>query len=327
MHKSTQQRLRAIKALLKVSSKSQIALLNELKKQGFKGVSARNLLKDIKMLRAGKLNNLPLNIDFVQGKYQLIDSPLEHFSELSIEDQSALSIAKAYIKSLEHIPAVRQVVDFLEGTLGVPNTKDSFFHLRSRRTVLASDSTPPVFKRIIALHKAMRFGTAVQFQYNLVSEEKSTSKLKQVLIYPLRVLEWKERFYILGYKVVEDTLINPENVRVFALDTIASKIEEITTHSYNWKQLSDNLVLDNYFKHCIGIWNNLRQTPTERKWVFSGWAASHVQACPLHSSQEVRSLEGHPNKIIVSLKVHDSPELTAEIAQYREFAMEIHQNV
>ena len=106
MHIKTKERLRFIKDLLQAKPQSRSSLLSELHAKGYKGVSERNILEDIKKLRTGALNNIALSIDYSHGHYRIIDEPLKHFSEIDLDDQAGLIMAREDLSTGEKL-AVR----------------------------------------------------------------------------------------------------------------------------------------------------------------------------------------------------------------------------
>jgi predicted DNA-binding transcriptional regulator YafY len=326
MHDSTRNRLLTIKEALKDASKTGDQLLAILNERKHKGVSARNLIKDIKSLRTGALNNLPLNIDFTNGRYRLIDTGIaSHYTELSVEDQTSLLLAREYLAPLANLPAGAELIIHLNDAMGLPPVERSFYVLRTRKpqlTEVNSMQANLVFRRLTKIHEAIQKGISVEFLYIVVRKERNHDASEFIQSLPLKVAEWNGRFYLFALPLNHKENPSQDKIRVFPLDAIASKIMVNEEHTFDWSLVTSSLNMESYFDDCIGIWNAHDVQPVKRTWLFKGWAASHVRACPLHPSQEIREING-TNDVRVSLFVKSTPELDREIAQYREYAIEI----
>jgi hypothetical protein len=121
----------------------------------------------------------------------------------------------------------------------------------------------------------------------------------------------------------------PESLRIFPLDGIYRyRIDESVLQDsgepnhFDWHEVSKLVELNNYFNDCIGLYRDYtkhKSPSTIIRW-FKDWAASQIEAVPLHPSQTI--IQRVDNAIRIKLRVYDTEELNYILKKYGEFCWE-----
>ncbi|MBM3419033.1 MAG: hypothetical protein FJY17_08975 [Bacteroidetes bacterium] len=170
----------------------------------------------------------------------------------------------------------------------------------------------------------------------------SDMEKKYYVVYPIQIRESFGRLYLVG--ITPQSIENSANKQIkpliFAIDRIHKKqIDEyepndieansISAH-FNYTELLKTLDIERLFQHSLGVF--LGSNPKIIRRYFTGWALSHVVACPLHSSQTkpvyfenvdvIHLGEEGKGKLVgfVTLETYNSQELSFRLASYRDFS-------
>jgi hypothetical protein len=171
--------------------------------------------------------------------------------------------------------------------------------------------------------------TACEFNYFKVSDPAGANYNPAIVeVYPLQIRVYNSRYYLIGIRTTAEW--EPKNLQIFAMDRIykyqvdvcydQDTGEELT---FDWNALSKVVGLNNYFEDCIGVYRNYSvdlEPKSVYRW-FRGWAASHVEAVPLHKSQEIVQRNG--TEIRVRWKVYETFELYNILCKYGADCWEI----
>lgn len=140
----------------------------------------------------------------------------------------------------------------------------------------------------------------------LITHEVYGKDIKEHIISPYLIKEYRNRFYLIARKHNYDSL---ELIYSFGLDRIKSikRSNELyrRTKEFNPKT---------YFKHSLGITRKLFEEPIELELKFSSVNIPYVLSKPLHSSQKI--IKQTKDYLIVSIKVYESDELNMAILSY-----------
>lgn len=140
----------------------------------------------------------------------------------------------------------------------------------------------------------------------LITHEAYGKNIKEHIISPYLIKEYRNRFYLIARKHNHDSL---ELIYSFGLDRIKSikKSNELfrQTKEFNPKT---------YFKNSLGITRKLFEEPIELELKFSTVNIPYVLSKPLHSSQKI--IKHTKDYLIVSIKVYESHELNMAILSY-----------
>jgi hypothetical protein len=169
---------------------------------------------------------------------------------------------------------------------------------------------------------------ACEFNYFKVNARSDKSKTPTfVEVYPLQVRIFESRYYLVAIRT--DAPATPESIRIFPLDGIYRyRIDESVNqdsgepNNFDWHEVSKLVELNDYFTHCIGLYRdyNKHKSPTTIIRWFKDWAASQVEAVPLHTSQTIIKRVG--NAICIKLCVYETSELTSIFNKYGEYCWE-----
>jgi hypothetical protein len=88
-------------------------------------------------------------------------------------------------------------------------------------------------------------------------------------------------------------------------------LDEVTEQPlvFDWRAVVKQTDFENHYRHCIGMYREFGKDVKPvyvYRW-FRGWAASQVQAVPIHASQEIVQKSG--GEIRIRLFVYDTPDV------------------
>ena len=279
-----------------------------------KDIKERMVREDLKLLREGALNGVPLNI-VVENKQYRIKAAGDKWSyeSMAATERDTVPLVLSILEPYKDLPSVKTVLEDLKSTHRLAN-KD--VKLQSAMVSVKTVPENPAFVQLIS--KLMGYisrQVACEFNYFRVNEESSADLVpKFVEVYPVQIRIYENRYYLVGVKTTAEWV--PQSLQIFTLDKIYRyKVDEsldqdsFQTKTFDWETLSCAIDLDHYFEHCVGIYRNylVDKNPSVIYRWFKGWAASSVEAVPLHKSQKVVQRDGI--KIRIRLEVYDTPEL------------------
>jgi hypothetical protein len=264
---------------------------------------------------------VPLNIVVENKQYRIKASGDKWaYESMAATERDTVPLVLSILEPYKELPAVKIVLEDLKSTHRLAN-KDVKFHSAMISMKLMPDN-PDFVALISKLMSCISRQVACEFNYFKVSAESNAELVpKFVEVYPVQIRVFDNRYYLVGVKTTADWV--PQSLQIFALDRIYRfKVDESVDQdsfqpkTFDWELLSKSIELTHYFDHCVGIYRNYlvdKDPLIIYRW-FKGWAASHVEAVPLHKSQKVVQRDGV--YIRIRLEVYDTPELHGIFAKY-----------
>jgi predicted DNA-binding transcriptional regulator YafY len=182
--------------------------------------------------------------------------------------------------------------------------------------------------RIITIMQAIHLEQAVEFNYYKV-DQGAISEGNEIVyrcVYPLQIRVFEGRYYLVGLRTEKEPL--SANVEHFPIDRMHRRVDlAVDSESeqpvkFNWADLAEAVDFDHLFAYRIGMYRGYGDQSEPQyvyRW-FKGWAASFVQAVPLHSSQEIVQQNG--GEIRIRIYVVPTPDLENVFRKYGEFSWE-----
>ena len=321
-----QQRLTGLEQFLRTAESTRFEDIMQFALQSGE-VKERMLREDLKLLRNGFGKNDPINIVVESGHYKIkaIGSKWS-YTDLAETERATLPLVFSILQPYREMPAIKKVLEDLKQEHRLAN-KD--VKLLSAAVWSRSSELQPEFLSMTT--KLMGFiakQQACEFNYFKVNARSDKSKTPTfVEVYPLQIRIFESRYYLVAIRT--DAPATPESIRIFPLDGIYRyRIDESVNqdsgepNNFDWHEVSKSVELNDYFTHCIGLYRdyNKHKSPTTIIRWFKDWAASQVEAVPLHPSQTI--IQRVDNAICIKLSVYDTAELTSIFGKYGEYSWE-----
>lgn len=326
MHQRRRERLEAMVSYLEKGHQPSFQELRVLVHEKFSPIQVRQLRMDIQYLRETGLEHGPLNLRIKGGRYQLLNEQKFDFSNLLQAEKVTLPLVFAALQPFERFPSVKAVLNNLI-RIHKLNRKE----VKMLGAAIGSHQVPMnelFVDRIISIMQAIHQEKAIEFNYYKVDQgaiSPENSEIVYRVVYPLQIRVFDGRYYLVGLRTEREALAS--QVEYFPIDRIHRRVDfsvDETTHEsivFNWEALAASLDLESLFTHRIGMYRgNLDEKP---RWVyrwFKGWAASIVQAVPLHPSQEI--VDNRGGDIRIRLTLVPTPDLDNTFRKFGEFCWE-----
>jgi hypothetical protein len=259
----------------------------------------------------------------VEGKYVLQNDNDFSIHSLKDSERGTLPLLFSILKPYERFPAVEAL---LTNLIQVHKLNDaevkqlSWGVGKSARSL--SDS---MIQRIVDVLGCINKQVAVEFNYHKVTEgaiERKDENIVYRRVYPLQVRTFEDRYYLVGIEVGK--LVSAENIKHFPMDRIHRRVDialdEVTEQPlvFDWRAVVKQTDFENHYRHCIGMYREFGKDVKPvyvYRW-FRGWAASQVQAVPIHASQEIVQKSG--GEIRIRLFVYDTPDVQNVFRKFGE---------
>lgn len=327
MHLSRIARLEFIQNLLREGQNLTFDELKTVISEKLSPIKTRMLREDLHFLRTEGLNNNRLSIKLIDGKYVLQNDNDFSIHSLKDNERGTLPLLFSILKPYEQFPAVSAL---LTNLIQVHKLNDAEVKQLSWGIGKSAQSLKAVqIQRIIDILGCIHKQVAVEFNYYKVTEgavENSDENIVYRQVYPFQVRTFDDRYYLVGIQVGRE--IKAENIQHFPIDRIHRRVDialdENTDEplSFNWTKFLQQTDFANHYKHCIGMYREFgkeAQPITVYRW-FTGWAASQVQAVPIHPSQQIVQKSG--GDIRIQLFVYNTPDLQNVFRKFGEFSWE-----
>ena len=327
MHLSRIARLEFIQNLLREGQNLTFDELKTVISEKLSPIKTRMLREDLHFLRTEGLNNNRLSIKLIDGKYVLQNDNDFSIHSLKDNERGTLPLLFSILKPYEQFPAVSAL---LTNLIQVHKLNDAEVKQLSWGIGKSAQSLKAVqIQRIIDILGCIHKQVAVEFNYYKVTEgavENSDENIVYRQVYPFQVRTFDDRYYLVGIQVGRE--IKAENIQHFPIDRIHRRVDialdESTDEplSFNWMKFLQQTDFANQYKHCIGMYREFgkeAQPITVYRW-FTGWAASQVQAVPIHPSQQIVQKSG--GDIRIQLHVYNTPDLQNVFRKFGEFSWE-----
>ena len=321
-----QKRLSALEQFLRTAKSTRFEDIQQFALE-FGEVKERMIREDLKLLRNGFGKSDPINIVVENGQYKIkaIGSKWS-YTDLAETERATLPLVFSILHPYREMPAIKKVLEDLKQEHRLAN-KD--IKLLSAAVWNRSVELQPEFLNMTT--KLMGFiakQQACEFNYFKVNARSDKSKTPTfVEVYPLQIRVFESRYYLVAIRIEAPAV--PESLRIFPLDGIYRyRVDESVNQDtgepnhFDWHQISKSIELSDYFTHCIGLYRDYtkHKAPTTIIRWFKDWAASQVEAVPLHPSQII--VQRIDNTICIRLSVYDTEELRSVLLKYGEYSWE-----
>jgi hypothetical protein len=281
------------------------------------------LREDLNFLRNDGLNGHRLSIKVVEGKYTLQNDNDFSIHSLKDSERGTLPLLFSILKPYDRFPAVEAL---LVNLIQIHKLNDAEIKQLSWGVGKSARSlSDSMIQRIVDILGCINKQVAVEFNYHKVTEgaiEKQDENIVYRRIYPLQVRTFEDRYYLVGIEVGKS--LEAENIKHFPIDRIHRRVDialdEITDQPmvFDWQQVVEKTDFENHYKHCIGMYRAFGGSAKPvyvYRW-FRGWAASQVQAVPIHASQEIVQKSG--GEIRIRMFVYDTPDVQNVFRKFGE---------
>jgi hypothetical protein len=331
------ERLEHILSIIKGDKSSSFTdIQKNLEKHG-NPIKDRQLWIDIKTLREKGIDGRGIPIKLDKHKEYVVNSTYAKWSyeDLDEEIKNTIPLVMSLLNPYSHIPAVEYIINDLNKEHSVElNSLDQMIVMHNKTLSKKQEhANQQIITKVQKIIGWMRSNTVIEFLYTSVhislKYQDDDWSFKRVM--PIQIRVYEGRYYLLAIPYGKKVLSN--NLRSYCVDKIKSKridpaydnSKEEKRLTFDWKESFTKLNIEELYKDFIGIYGSLG-TKDEPKLIerrFKDWAASHVEVCPLHHSQETRVNEDNDEELILSLKVHETEDLKYFFGRYREFCKEI----
>jgi hypothetical protein len=314
MHRARLNRIQFIQDLLRMGHQPTFEELMQKIADSFGPVKTRMLRSDLHFLRTEGINGQPLSIKVVHQKYRLENTIDFSIHSLKDNERGTLPLLFAILKPYQQFPAVEALLTNLIKVhrLSTAEVKQLTWGMGGTETTL----TPRFVQRVIDILGCINKQVAIEFNYHKVTEGAVHEKNDTIVyrqVFPIQVRHFEGRYYLVGIQVGKD--ICPENIQHFPIDRMHRRVDiaydEFTEEplTFNWEDMVERTQFAHHYTHCIGMYREFGKSVAPEyvyRW-FSGWAASQVQAVPLHHSQEIVQRNG--GNIRIRLYVYPTPDV------------------
>ena len=324
MHERRKKRLEALINFLRKGNNPTFEALQEYLSEHDKPLKTRQLREDLRFLREEGLEGRPFNIKMKGFRYVLENGKQFDYSNLLDSERYTLPLVFAALSPFERFPSVRAILDNLIEIHRL-NRKE----VRQLSAAIGTHMTPlndRFVDRIISIMQAIHQEVAVEFNYYKVSEGAITPNADSVVyrcVYPLQIRIFEGRYYLVGLR--EGREIASREVEHFPIDRIHRRVdlawdEELGSFKkFSWEDLTERVDMENLYAQRVGMYREFGQEQSP-EWIyrwFRGWAASYVQAVPIHSSQELVQQQG--GDIRIRLHLIPTPDLENTFRKFGDF--------
>lgn len=322
MHKSRLNRLVALDDFIRNSEGKSFQEIWDFCKLHGKNIQSRMVREDLKLLKLGShKQDIPVNLVLEKGKYRINTTGHNwSYSDLEENERNTLPFVFSLLEPYKNLPSVKRVLNDLLVAHKLENNK-----IKKEAAKLSIKPMPEnkaFADLIVKMMGLIADQKACEFNYFKVSVRSSEDANPDfVELYPLQIRVYNSRYYLIGVRTTAEW--ETKSLQIFAMDRIFKYKVDVCYDqeteaelSFDWNKLSKSIGLNNYFENCIGVYRDF-SIHTEPKSVyrwFKGWAASHIEAVPLHKSQEI--LQRRDNEIRVRWKIFETVELNNILCKY-----------
>jgi hypothetical protein len=296
-------------------------------------IKERQLYNDLKILKesGGVGRGIPIKLN--DKKQYTIDktSPSWHLDDIDENTKNTMPFLLSMLKPYEYIPAIEHLVSDLDKNHSVSSMRMDQMMVMHNKILTESQFgvQKSIMSAVYSILNNIKNNTVIEFNYTSVhsDRENKVDNMKLISVYPIQVRVFEGRFYLIAVPVKQEKDITQNDIKTYCIDEILNKrvdtaYDEDTeeTINFNWKKLYNKLRIDDLYKQAIGIMLPVDKTTKPiliKRW-FKGWAASYVDAVPLHHTQRI--LEKKGDQILVSLKVYNTTDLEYVFGRFREFS-------
>ncbi|MDP8268586.1 MAG: WYL domain-containing protein [Candidatus Tenebribacter davisii] len=261
-----------------------------------KPIGERTIRRDLRDMKhdRGLGFYAPIAYDHQERAYKYLDRDYSiNNLPLNDDEMNALIFASALLEQfqgvelLEHIPgAIQKIANHLRIRRNLKDEEHEAF--------IDLEKAPETFgtEFINTLIQALKNKQVLTLTYRAFDKDRSYKHT----IHPYLLKEYRNRWYIFGFNDYW------QGLRLYALDRI-EKLEINNSVPYRACEKPPK----DYFRNLVGVTRFTGTEPEDIVLKFSEHQAPYILTQPLHESQQV--IEHTDEHLIISLKVHSSPEL------------------
>ena len=314
MHQARIERLRYIQNYLREGNTPDFEELKQRVSQQFWRIKTRMLREDIHYLRNTGIDNQRLSIKLKDGKYVLENDHEFSIHSLKDTERGTLPLLFSILMPYEQFPAVQALLNNLIQVHKLNETEIKQLSWGMGKS--PHSLKPAIVQRIIDILGCIHRQVAVEFNYYKVTEgaiEKYDENIVYRRVYPIQVRTFDDRYYLVGIQVGRE--IKGSSIQHFPIDRIHRRVDMAMDEQtdeplhFDWEATMGKTDFTNHYKHCIGMYREFGKEvkPVHVYRWFRGWAASQVQAAPLHSTQKIIQKSG--GDIRIQLYIYNTPDL------------------
>ncbi len=259
-------------------------------------VSVRTIRHDIKEMRYNRMIGWNAPIENVRARKYMYSDPDYSIDKLKLtnEEAEALMFVGRLLDQYKNMVPFNQIPGAIQKV---------FNHVKIRKELLQDEfgdfidfekaPETPGLEYMVPLIEHIRKKHVIKLKYQSFNSPDSNDFFP---FHPYLLKEYRNRWYVFGYHSYF------EGMRIYGLDRIKS-IERLSDYDY----IPSKIPPREFFDHVIGVTKFSGTEPQKVLIKVSRQQAPYVLSQPLHDSQEV--VKEHPEYIIISIEVHDSPEL------------------
>ena len=305
-----------------------------------KPVTERTIDADIKRIKE-QLQQEAMVLLNEKGFYRIADA--KGLANMDKTEKRMIPLVETLLKPYSIVPGVERILDEIKTAHNIGKGDASVLKNAVAFTSPHIVMNERVKELVLSLLNFMFSGEVCAFHYNDVFQRSEANKL--ILVCPLQIRESLGRLYLIAQAF--DKPLEQKYLRVYAIDCIKGlKVDRAAdlyenehiqqNFQFDYTEMTRSLNLQSHFDGVVGIWRPPSVEPTEITRYFAGWALSHIEACPLHTSQillnvsKEKILLNHLKKPeamyvgLIKFKVHKTPELSFRLASYRDYSWAAH---
>jgi len=261
-------------------------------------ISERTIREDIKEMRFNRMIGWNAPIENIRSRKYKYADPDYSIDKLKLTDEEAealMFVGRLLDQYSDMVP-----FDQIPGAI-----QKVFNHVKIRKELLQDEfgdfidfekaPETPGLEYLVPLIEHIRKQHVIKVRYRSYAKADESDK-ELFPFHPYYLKEYRNRWYVLGYNAYWGRL------SLYGLDRIQG-LERMPDEQY----IPSKVPPKEYFRNVIGVTKFNDSKPQKVLVKVSKQQAPYVLTQPLHESQKV--VEEHEDHIIISLEVHDSPEL------------------
>jgi predicted DNA-binding transcriptional regulator YafY len=261
-------------------------------------ISERTIREDIKEMRFNRMIGWNAPIENIRSRKYRYADPDYSIDKLKLTDEEAESLM--FVGRL--LDQYSDMVPFNQ----IPGAIQKVFnHVKIRKELLQEEfgdfidfekaPETPGLEYMVRMIEHIRKQHVLKVRYRSFANADAPEK-ELFPFHPYYLKEYRNRWYVLGYNAYWGRL------SLYGLDRIQG-LERMADEEY----IPSKIPPGDYFRNVIGVTKFNDSKPQKVLIRVSQQQAPYVLSQPIHESQKL--VEEHADHIIISLEVHDSPEL------------------
>lgn len=230
------------------------------------------------------------------------DSEIPEFNVLDEGERMTLPFLIGILNPYRNIPAVKKVLLGLEDTFYISKDEQ-----KSAKAIVIPKSPLKNENNIIALSISIlghiSRNECIKFDYISVHKlDETLNEYSNQEVIPLEIRLYENLYYLIAFNK------KTEKIRNYRLDQFVklkvSKLINSNEILHFTEKFVKSLDLKKYFENSIGVWCHESFETVETVEIrFLGWAATYVQAAPIHSTQLITEINKNKNELTLEIKI------------------------